>query len=407
MGGEYVEEKAYRVPRIVFFLPTPGGLTGAPRRLLTLMIALRNSLSFDVALIGDFSDRLTQEAAQRGIKIIEVPRGSILSLKHGTLLTGSIGFRIKVIKELKNYNLNMARALREYNPDVIWIRGSKGIAFGGLAVFLLRRPLIWDIDYEPPSQGLVAWLHDLGLWLSTKVVLQYIAAGERIFGTDRVEQYKKKFVSIIPGIDFERLRPYREYRSRKSSSETSCSKVFRILQVGTICNRKNQRFTLRVMYELKRLCPHLKFELWFAGDEYEADYAEAVRREIYDFGLRDNVKLLGWRDDVPELLSRADLLMLPSKDEGVPNVVQEAMYIGCPVIASDVGGIPEIINDEQTGWVLPISSPSLWAEKIFRLMQNPKKLLEISKKAAFFAEQKFSLDNWVNKYADIFYDVLN
>lgn len=112
--------------------------------------------------------------------------------------------------------------------------------------------------------------------------------------------------------------------------------------------------------------------------------------------------MLGWRDDVPELIARSALLVLPSKDEGVPNIVQEAMFIGCPVIASDAGGIPEIIEDGRTGWILPIDQPSVWAEKISLLISEPEKLLQVSKEAALYAEQNFAVESWVRKYSSIF-----
>lgn len=395
------EMKRYRIPRLAFFLPTPGDLTGAPRRVLTLMVALRDRGRFDVALVADPSDRLAQEAARAGIRVLSVPIGPILAMKHGALLSGTIGFRGRVAWELVQYNHRMVRALRAYRPDAIWIRGGKGIALGGLAAFVLRCPMVWDIDYELPSRGVVARLHDLGLWLSDKVVLQYAAASERIFGLNRARKFQEKFDALIPGIDLERLRPYREARTRQGAN-TAPSGVFRILQVGTICDRKNQRFTLRVMYELRRYYPDLKCELWIAGDEYEADYAAAVRRDLIQLGLSETVKMLGWRDDIAELMARADLFVFPSKDEGVPNAVQEAMYIGCPVLASDAGGIPAIVENGRTGWVLPIDSPSAWAHKIAYLITRPEIRLQVAQEATYYAERTFDVKQWATRYEEIF-----
>lgn len=323
-------------------------------------------------------------------------------MKHGALLAGSFRLRLQIFWELAKYNFKMARVLLKYNPDAIWIRGSKGIAFGGLAVCILRRPLIWDIDYELSSQGVVACLHNIGLRLSSKVVLQYARGDEIIFGKRKAILFRDKFISLIPGIDFTRLEPYRELRDQLMTKGMFSSRVFRLLQVGTITDRKNQRFTLRVVHELKRRCPNLEIELSIVGEVYELDYENAIQRDLDNYGLRSHVKLLGWRDDVPELIARSDLLVLPSKDEGVPNVIQEAMYIGCPVLASDVGGIPEIIENERTGWILPIDQPSIWAEKISLMISQPEKLLQVSKEAALYAEKNFAVDTWARRYSSIF-----
>ena len=394
--------KKHIKPRVAFFLPTPGGMTGAPRRLLTLMTALYHHCNFDVALVCDPLDRLAQEAAKAGIKILEVPTGPILSLKHGALLSGTYRFRLKIMRELVKYNVEIAKKLRIYNPHAIWIRGSKGIAFGGLAVSMLRRPMIWDIDYELPSQGVIAFLHNIGLRLSSKVVLQYARGVENIFGQRKAVRFRDKFVSLIPGIDFRRLSPYRDLRNQLMAKEMISSRVFRIIHVGTLTDRKNQRFTLRVLYELKQNCPDLDIELLIVGDVYESDYENAIKQDLEVYGLHPYVQLLGWRDDVPELIARSDLLVLPSKDEGVPNIVQEAMFIGCPVIASDAGGIPEIIEDGRTGWILPIDQPSIWAEKISLMISQPEKLLQVSKEAALYAEKNFAVDTWARRYSSIF-----
>lgn len=397
-------QKKIKRPRVAFFLPTPGGMTGAPRRLLTLMKALQDNYDFDVALVGDPLDRLTQEAANEGIKILEVPTGPILSLKHGMLLRGTYRLRLQALGELVKYNLKMAKALRKFNPDAIWIRGSKGIAFGGLAAYMLHRPLIWDIDNDLPSKGIIAFLYDIGLRMSSKVVLQYTRGAEFIFGQKKAARFRNKFISLIPGIDFSRLKPYRELRNRLISEGVfSSSHVFRILQVGTLTDNKNQRFTLRVINELKRGCPNLNVELMIVGDVYEKDYETAIQYDLDKLGLRSHVQLLGWRDDVPELIARSDLLVLPSKGEGVPNVIQEAMYIGCPVLASDVGGIPEIIENGRTGWILPIDQPSLWAEKISDLILQPEKRFQVSKEAALYAERNFTAETWAKKYSSLFH----
>lgn len=393
--------------RIAFFFPTPGGMTGAPRRLLTLMKGLMDHGGFDIALVGDPMTRLSKEAECLGCKVLSVQTGPILSQKHGILLSGSFSFRVRILWELLLYNITLLQSLRTFRPDVVWIRGSKGIAFGILAVWLLRRPLVWDIDYEPPSQGIVGRLHDIGLRMSSKVVLQYVAAGEQIFGADKAMRYKQKLHALLPGIELKRLHSYHDYRLQQVNqvNEEPLGRPFCFLQVGTICDRKNQRFTLQVLHELKRCKPDLEFELWLAGDVYEEDYAEALKRDVDKLGLHKNIKFLGWREDIPQLIAEADLLLLPSKNEGIPNVVQEAIYIGCPVLASNAGGIPEAIGNCAIGWALPINDPSLWASKILWFILHREKCKKAVLKTTIWAEKQFSTDIWVSRYAKLFYSL--
>lgn len=386
--------------RVVLFLPTPGGMTGAPRRVLALARGLMAQRGFEVALVGDPEDTLTHEAAKQGVEIVVVRRGNLLSRTHGALLRATGWLRFCALVELVRYNYRLLRALRAYRPDVVWVRGSKGIAFASLAVLGLGGcPLVWDVDYELPSHGVIALLHTIGLWLSRRVVLQYSSAFEAIFGRRRLARYGGKARALIPGMDFERLRTYRATRLGEQAVRQH-SRSFCILHIGSICERKNQRFSLRVLYELKQLQPDARVELLIVGDEYDSEYAAELRKDIVELGLGGDARLLGWREDVPELLVRADLVLLPSHDEGVPNVIQEAMYIGCPVMVSDAGGLPEIVENGRTGWVLSTSSARVWARRIHSLYLSPKQLHAVAREASAAAE-RFSLQNWCREYGQL------
>ena len=70
-------------------------------------------------------------------------------------------------------------------------------------------------------------------------------------------------------------------------------------------------------------------------------------------GLEGHVKFLGWIDDLPSLLSRWDIFVMPSLEEGFPIAALDAMAAGLPVVATAVGGVPELIEDGKTGWLVP------------------------------------------------------
>src|SRR5690606_4278807 len=107
----------------------------------------------------------------------------------------------------------------------------------------------------------------------------------------------------------------------------------------------------------------------------------------------------GWRDDVHQLMAQADLLLMPSKDEGVPNVVQEAMYIGLPVIVSDAGGMPEIIVQGETGWVLPTDSTEPWVKQVSDCIVNRKIVTRVSKFSHKYALENFETTAWAVRYS--------
>lgn len=105
--------------------------------------------------------------------------------------------------------------------------------------------------------------------------------------------------------------------------------------------------------------------LWVVGD---GGLKGELEQTIESLGLRGSVRMLGFRDDVGELLAAADAFVLASRSEGLPNVVMEAMAQGKPVVSTAVGGIPELVSDEVTGYLVPTDEPAHLSEKMSLVM---------------------------------------
>lgn len=388
--------------KIIAYLPTPGGLTGAPRRLLTLSTVLR-SRNLSVCIAADENSELLKEANRLGFDILPFEPVGVLRLRGGTLFENGVFFKLKVILALIYQNIKYFRLLKKYKADVVWIRGSKGVVFSGFGALLSCRPLIWDVDYELPSRGVVRWIHRFALWSAHSVVFQYQSAPDDIFGKSLADKYRHKFISIIPGIDLSAIELYRKKRHRRSVDSHT---PFLILQVGTVCDRKNQMLLLDALSYLDFDNIQRKVCVKFLGGLKDENYVEEVRRSIVEKGLDRYVEVLGWRDDVHEWMVQADLLVMPSKDEGVPNTVQEAMYIGIPVVVSDVGGMPEIVNDGTTGWILPLHEPEKWACNLMRLIENSDMCSRVGRNASFYADENFGTEKWGNQYVKLIFNAL-
>ncbi|OOC09618.1 hypothetical protein B1A74_10115 [Thioalkalivibrio halophilus] len=386
--------------RLFAYMPTPGGLTGAPRRLLTLASVLREQ-GVEMCIATQRDSDLFRAAEEQGLDTVEVEPVGVLRQRHGALFGGNAVFRLKALFSLLVQNLGIARKIRKHGADVVWIRGSKGIAFAGLGALVSRRPLVWDVDYELPSRGVVRWLHRLGLWAAKRVVFQYSAAPDAIFGLELAARYRQKFRTIIPGIDLPSLEPFRAKRMARERREGD---PFVILQVGTICDRKNQVTIIEALRSLQINNVHGDWELWLVYDEIQ-DRVVPVR--VSGYGLEPNVMFLGWRDDVKALMVEADILVMPSRDEGVPNAVQEAMAIGVPVLASEAGGMPEIIRDGQTGWILGMDDAEAWAERIKRCALDRSACKSVGDAASTYALEHLGTAQWGQSYARLVEEVVS
>jgi sugar transferase (PEP-CTERM/EpsH1 system associated) len=118
--------------------------------------------------------------------------------------------------------------------------------------------------------------------------------------------------------------------------------------------------------------------------------------------LRESAWLPGERSDIPEIMRALDCFVLPSLSEGISNTILEAMASGCPVVATRVGGNPELVEDTHTGrLVSPGNSPAL-AEAILSYFEQPDAARRHGEAARVVVERRFSLDRMVDDYERLY-----
>ncbi|WP_273777775.1 glycosyltransferase [Acinetobacter sp. GSS19] len=197
-------------------------------------------------------------------------------------------------------------------------------------------------------------------------------------------------VTIYNGIDLKRF-------AQAEKPNTVSEKII-CLSVGRLNPQKDYSNLFRAISILEpKLPPHIEFHI--AGD---GELKDDLEKEIESLGLEKRVFLLGKRADIPELLNQADFFILPSKNEGLPTVIIEAMACQCFVIATDCGGSAEIMG--ETGLLVPPqNSHALAAALQQALALDQTTIQNNNREARQRVEQKFSLDHsvqqWLNIYA--------
>jgi L-malate glycosyltransferase len=131
-------------------------------------------------------------------------------------------------------------------------------------------------------------------------------------------------------------------------------------------------------------------------------YVNELRQRVSAAGLEDRVSWLGEREDVPELVSALDVLLLPSWEEPFGRALIEAMAVRVPVVATSVGGPPEIVSDGQEGFLVAPREPEAWAEAIARFAMSPKLGQEMGRAGRARVEAAFSLEHHVNSMLDVY-----
>lgn len=134
-------------------------------------------------------------------------------------------------------------------------------------------------------------------------------------------------------------------------------------------------------------------ELTFAGKDIVPDnnYHDALHKLSIDLGVDDRVHFLGHRKDIPNLLSQVSLSVLPSHSEGLSNSLLESMAASLPIVATRVGGNPELVEDGVNGILVPPHEPQELATAMARILGSPKTALRFSKASRRLSKKHFDM----------------
>lgn len=175
------------------------------------------------------------------------------------------------------------------------------------------------------------------------------------------------------------------------------------IYVGTVANLrpvKNHALLLRVGSRICQAYEDVRFV--FAGDGPLKAQLVALAEEL---GISTKVRFLGTRADIPEVLNALDVFVLPSLSEGMPNAVLEAMACGLPVVATRVGGIPELIEDGNTGILVPSEDEGQLEVILKNLLRDDTKRRALGEKGRQRVLECFRLDRMVNEYQDLYHSL--
>ncbi len=151
------------------------------------------------------------------------------------------------------------------------------------------------------------------------------------------------------------------------------------------------------------VCQHPGFRLQVVGD---GPSLPELRQLIEEFRLGANVELLGERQDVPSILQSASMFVLPSRTEGISLTLLEAMASGLPVVATRVGGNPEVVQHGRTGLLTPTGDVWQLAQTIERLLQMPSAARQMGKSGRRRVEKYFDVTRMVRDYEAMYREVL-
>jgi glycosyltransferase involved in cell wall biosynthesis len=221
----------------------------------------------------------------------------------------------------------------------------------------------------------------------------------------------QRVVTIPNGIELDRFGPPESPKSARQrlASEPPAGRLHPlapdrplVLQVARLSAQKDPLTFVEGAALIAERHPVAQFAMAGTGPLHET-----VASRIHALGLQDRVHLLGWHDCADRLMAAADVITLTSRWEGAPYSLLEAMAQSRPVVATAVNGCPEIVSDQESGYLAPPGDTVAWAARVSELLGNPERAAAMGKKGRAIAEQRFSIQVTTAHTEQLYLDLID
>ena len=289
--------------------------------------------------------------------------------------------------------LRLARVMRKKKSVLVHFHDSRSLAIGSYAASLARIPLRiisrrvdFALNKNPFSQRKYKKSVDSIIAVSLGVKKVLITSG-----------IDSRVIDVVPdGIDL--LPPEDIKKSDYLRKEFSFAPDdYLVGIVAHLADHKGHKYLVEATKILKDKAPKIKIII--VG---EGPLLMELTRQAKEIHVDDMVFFLGFREDVPKILASLDLFVLSSFLEGMGSSIMDAMAHKLPVVATNVGGIPEVVIDGKTGLLVPSRRPDALAEAILKLYRDPGLSSHLGELGCEIVNQQFSAASMADKILGIY-----
>jgi glycosyltransferase involved in cell wall biosynthesis len=356
---------------------------GAEVQVVTLLEALKQFPDLELSALLLNHGRLADEFRLRGIPVTVCDESRL----------GLVQLLLAVTNQLK-----------EIRPDVLHSHRYKEHILGALAGKLSTNPLTVQ-TYHGLEENLPGWLgFKMHLYNGVNTAVGKATADGIVGVSSEIAnvlegRYPSADVRCIRnGVDLARVVPTIE-RSAMRAQLGIASDTLVVGTVGRLMPIKGLEYLIGAFAQLRRQRGSQECKLVIVGD---GPLRAALGQSAESHGLARDVKFLGMRTDVYNLMGVFDVLVLSSLHEGVPMVLLEAMSLGVPIVATCVGGIPEILEDGKEAVLVPAKDPEALARAMGVVAGSPELRAELIRAARVRVETQFSIQSSAANTRDMY-----
>ncbi|MFH1563678.1 MAG: glycosyltransferase [Nitrospirota bacterium] len=355
---------------------------GAERVVYNLVERLNLELFYPVVCCLYKNEKLGDELKNLGIKIVE------MNLKSGI-----------------NWSLllKLSNIMKKERINIVHTHTASSWFYGTIAAKLAKIPVIINTVHGRgnilPQRKEIIERKILSL-LTTRIISVSEQLKKSLIEHEGISL--KKVITITNGVDINRYRVNEDeiIKVKKTFNLDGCYPIIGI--VARLDYEKNHQMLLNAMPKIVSCYPEAK--LLIVGTGSLEENLQSLTRKL---NLSSHVLFLGFHKDVSPILATFDLFVLPSRREGMPLTLLEAMSAGKPIVATNVGGIPEVVEDKINGFLVPSDNYDSLADAIIKILQDKNKMLEMGKASRSRAEEYFSLEKMITEYENLYINLYN
>lgn len=367
----------------------PPQYSGSALQAITLAKKLRNK-GVDVEFLTVNHDALSEIDTVENFKVFRIKEGNG---KFGEILLWR-NMRDLLIKKKAEFDIIHSHGAYLRNSFV-----------GPLSKMIGKKSLIKvslaDNDLHGIGTGKSGWLHKRFI----SMVDRYVSISREI--TSELNRYgfsKEKIREIPNGVDGERFYPVSSEEKAVLRKKTGLPENgLMLLYVGVVDERKNVKWLIEVWDKINHDYPGFVVVVGPVSRE-DRDMSLYKRLKDYENTLKGKLFFIRYADRIEDFYRMADIFVLPSMNEGMPNVILEAMSTGLPCLANRVSGVEDIINGEN-GQLFDVNIPDTFVNNLLRLKDKSERI-KIGEKARNEIIEKFSLDSIADQYIALYKEVL-
>jgi glycosyltransferase involved in cell wall biosynthesis len=372
-------------PARVVFVNHTGAVSGAEQVLINLVKGLERP-AYELIAICPVEGDLGRMLRAEGVRCIPLPPVEARFAWRPGLLW-------KAFTSLTRAIVSLRKTLAKIDPDIIHANTLRAGIAVSLASIGTGRKVVWHIHDKLPQHAFSMVIRIAVLLLRPSRIVAVSDSAAKAFRGPF--SFPGRVVTIHNGVDLSRFPPKGADSQALRLSFGVPEGTFLICAVGQICARKGLVELVSAFEQAGTQAPQM--HLVIAGDvvfEHERGYFNLLRIASSASQISERIHIIGHVADVSGLMQAADLLVLNSRDEPFGLVLVEAMSSGTPVLATRVGGIPEIVQDKGNGWLIEKADTAGLAAMLLELSEKKDLLERVARHAQSVTCPQFSLERF-------------